>query len=66
MASIKKSQSKRSESELIEMRKTSRKNTRSTKKKSELIDDKKDCSNEAVERNSGPNMAVMDGPGLAA
>ena len=63
MASIKKSRSKRSEPELIEIKNTSRKTTRSTKKKSDLIGDKKNYSNETVERNSGPRAVVMDGPG---
>ena len=48
MAAVKKSQSRRSESQLIGTRKIAGKNSRSTKKKSELIDDKKDRSYEVL------------------
>ena len=63
MATITESQLKGSEPELIETKKTSRKSMRSTKKKPELIHDKRCGHTEAVEWNSGPNVVVTDSPG---
>ena len=62
MASIKKSPQKRPDSQRIEMQTTCRKDTRSTKKKSNLISDKKDGSNEVVlseENDSGNDGEVQ-------
>ena len=62
MATTTESQLKGSEP-LIEKKKTSRKSMRSTKKKPELIHDRRCGHTGAVEWNSGPNVVVTDSPG---
>ena len=44
-------------------RESSRKNTRSTQEKSDLVGDKKDCSNDVMEQNSDPNVVKKMAPG---